>query len=161
MFLPGEESQAWLSPLSTIALMCLFAWWRVCKPCALQKSEDGYELTWAVNVMAPFLLTSLLLDNITSRIVNVSSISAGSSLDFNNLQQVKICSAGQSPHKSVISGLWDSKGSELLDSIWRVSQKSSILIFFWNWSSIPRQGKRRTSTAKYDLQHYPPADRAD
>lgn len=55
---------------------------------AVQKSNEGYELTWAVNVMAPFLLTSLLLDNITSRIVNVSSISAGSSLDFNNLQQV-------------------------------------------------------------------------
>ncbi len=53
-----------------------------------QKTKDGYELTWAVNVMAPFLLTSLLLDNITERIVNVSSISAGSSLDFNNLQQV-------------------------------------------------------------------------
>ena len=54
----------------------------------MQKSEDGYELSWAVNVMAPFLLTSLLLENITSRIVNVSSISAGSSLDFDNLQQV-------------------------------------------------------------------------
>jgi NAD(P)-dependent dehydrogenase (short-subunit alcohol dehydrogenase family) len=54
----------------------------------LQKTEDGFELSWAVNVMAPFLLTSLLLDNISGRIVNVSSISASSSLDFNNLQQV-------------------------------------------------------------------------
>jgi len=25
-------------------------------------SADGFELTWAVNVLAPFLLTSLLLD---------------------------------------------------------------------------------------------------
>lgn len=56
----------------------------------MQKSEEGFELTWAVNVMAPFLLTSLLLDSISSRIVNVSSISAGSSLDFNNLQQVSV-----------------------------------------------------------------------
>lgn len=36
-------------------------------------------MTWAVNVVAPFLLTRLLLDNITAghqpRIVNVSSIS--------------------------------------------------------------------------------------
>lgn len=54
----------------------------------VQKSEEGFELTWAVNVMAPFLLTSLLLDTVKSRIVNVSSISSGSSLDFGNLQQV-------------------------------------------------------------------------
>lgn len=57
-----------------------------------QKTEDGFELSWAVNVMAPFLLTSLLLDNITERIVNVSSISAGSSIDFDNLQQVIVAS---------------------------------------------------------------------
>ena len=59
----------------------------------LQKSDEGYELTWAVNVMAPFLLTSLLVDNVKSRIVNVSSISAGSSIDFHNLQQVCKASA--------------------------------------------------------------------
>lgn len=34
-------------------------------PERLQKTEDGYELTWAVNVMAPFLLTGLLLDTVT------------------------------------------------------------------------------------------------
>jgi len=55
---------------------------------SVQKTEDGFELSWAVNVMAPFLLTSLLLDDVTERIVNVSSISAASSLDFSNLQQV-------------------------------------------------------------------------
>ena len=49
-------------------------------------------MVWAVNVMAPFLLTSLLLDLVTDRIVNVSSISAGSSIDFSNLQQVHNCS---------------------------------------------------------------------
>ncbi|KAL0025261.1 hypothetical protein WJX77_011021 [Trebouxia sp. C0004] len=52
-------------------------------------SKDGYEMTWAINVLAPFLLTSLLKDIITERIVNVSSISAGRSIDFDNLQQEK------------------------------------------------------------------------
>lgn len=51
-------------------------------------SEDGFETTWAVNVLAPFLLTALLKDTVTERIVNVSSISAGSRIDFDNLQQV-------------------------------------------------------------------------
>ncbi len=54
----------------------------------MSKAPDGFEMTWAVNVMAPFLLTSLLLDRVTDRIINVSSISAGSSIDFSNLQQV-------------------------------------------------------------------------
>ena len=54
----------------------------------MQKSEDGFELTWAVNVVAPFLLTALLFDNVKERIVNTSSISAGSSIDWGNLQQV-------------------------------------------------------------------------
>lgn len=53
-------------------------------------SEDGYEMTWAINVLAPFLLTSLLKDVVTDRVVNVSSISAGSSIDFDNLQQVSL-----------------------------------------------------------------------
>jgi len=30
----------------------------------LTKSADGFELTWAVNVLAPFLLTSLLIDKV-------------------------------------------------------------------------------------------------
>lgn len=55
-----------------------------------QESNDGYELTFAVNVMAPFLLTSLLLDLLKagnkSRIVNVSSVSQTSFLDLDNLQ---------------------------------------------------------------------------
>ena len=39
-------------------------------------------------MLAPFLLTSLLLDTVKERIVNVSSISAGSHIDFDNLNQV-------------------------------------------------------------------------
>jgi NAD(P)-dependent dehydrogenase (short-subunit alcohol dehydrogenase family) len=45
-------------------------------------------MTWAVNVAAPFLLTSLLLPCISQRVVTVASISAASSIDFANLQQV-------------------------------------------------------------------------
>lgn len=51
-------------------------------------SEDGFEMTWAINVLAPFLLTSLLKDIVSERIINVSSISASSRIDFDNLQQV-------------------------------------------------------------------------
>ena len=52
-------------------------------------TEDGYELTWQVNVLAPYVLTSLLLDSVKERIVNVSSISAASRMDFDNLNQVR------------------------------------------------------------------------
>jgi NAD(P)-dependent dehydrogenase (short-subunit alcohol dehydrogenase family) len=37
------------------------------------ESEDGFELRFAVNYLAPFLLTSLLAERVTERIVNVSS----------------------------------------------------------------------------------------
>ncbi|KAK9815792.1 hypothetical protein WJX72_009527 [[Myrmecia] bisecta] len=52
-----------------------------------QLSKDGNEMTWQVNVLAPYILTALLLDRVTDRIVNVASISAASSIDFNNLNQ--------------------------------------------------------------------------
>jgi len=53
-----------------------------------KESEEGYELTFAVNYLSHFLLTSLLMpllrDSIPARIVNVAS--AGQSpLDFSNL----------------------------------------------------------------------------
>ena len=51
-------------------------------------SQDGIELTWAVNMLAPFLLTSLLLNTIQDRVVNVGSLALASTLDFENLQQV-------------------------------------------------------------------------
>lgn len=61
-------------------------------------TEDGYEQTWAVNVLAPFLLTSLLVDAVKERIVNVSSISAGSRIDFDNLNQVSKTFSSQRSH---------------------------------------------------------------
>jgi NAD(P)-dependent dehydrogenase (short-subunit alcohol dehydrogenase family) len=56
-----------------------------------QTSIDGFELTFAVNVLAPFLLTTRLLDtlktNAPARIVNVASTAmGGGTVDFSNLQ---------------------------------------------------------------------------
>ncbi len=53
-------------------------------------SDDGIEMNWAVNVAAPFLLTSLLLDTVTERVINVSSTNAADHIDFGNLQQVGV-----------------------------------------------------------------------
>lgn len=59
----------------------------------LQKSEDGYERTFAVNHLAPFALTSFLLGPLKrsapSRIVNVSSMMHSHFIDFENLQGEK------------------------------------------------------------------------
>jgi retinol dehydrogenase-12 len=56
-----------------------------------QLSADGFELTFAVNYLAPFLLTLRLLDtlkqNAPARIVNVASTALGGGMiDFANLQ---------------------------------------------------------------------------
>jgi retinol dehydrogenase 14 len=57
-------------------------------------SPEGIETTFAVNVLAPFLLANLLLEklkaSVPSRIVNVSSAAAnGQTIDFDNLQGEK------------------------------------------------------------------------
>ena len=53
-------------------------------------SQDGFEMTFAVNHLAYFLVTSLLLDLISKsdykRIVNVSSHIHSDNIDFDNLQ---------------------------------------------------------------------------
>ncbi len=59
-----------------------------------QLTEDGLEMQFAVNHLAPFLLTNLLLDELKagapSRIINVSSgMYKTASLDFDNLQGEK------------------------------------------------------------------------
>lgn len=57
-------------------------------------TEDGFEMTFAVNHLAPFLLTHLLLDllqrSAPSRIITVSSVAHfGASVDWSNLQGEK------------------------------------------------------------------------
>src|SRR5436309_5767669 len=57
-------------------------------------TPDGFEATLAVNYLAPFLLTELLLDTLKAsapaRIVNVSSAQhANASMEFDNLQSEK------------------------------------------------------------------------
>ncbi|MCB2221709.1 MAG: SDR family oxidoreductase [Bacteroidetes bacterium] len=56
-------------------------------------SQDGFEMTFAVNHISYFLLTGLLLDLIKksdyARIVNVASMAHASSLDFDNLNGEK------------------------------------------------------------------------
>ncbi len=59
-----------------------------------QTTEDGLEMTFAVNHIAPFLLTYLLLsllkNGAPSRIINVSSVShQRAAVDFDNLQSEK------------------------------------------------------------------------
>ena len=53
-------------------------------------TDDGFELTFQVNYLAPFLLTNSLLEilknNQPARIVNVVSEVHSNQLDFNNLQ---------------------------------------------------------------------------
>ena len=55
-------------------------------------SRDGFEMTWAVNHLAPFLLTNLLLERLKAapggaRIVNVASVAhKRGHIDFNDLQ---------------------------------------------------------------------------
>ncbi len=56
-----------------------------------QRSADGFEMTFAVNYLAPFLLTQSLLDtvraNVPGRIVNVASTALGGGrVDFGNRQ---------------------------------------------------------------------------
>ncbi|MCB1153974.1 SDR family oxidoreductase, partial [bacterium] len=55
------------------------------------ETKDGFETTFGVNHLAPFLLTNLLLDTVKAsapaRIVNVASmLHKNSKLDFDNLQ---------------------------------------------------------------------------
>ena len=75
-----------------------------------QVTEDGLEMTFAVNHLAPFLLTNLLLDRLKkgapARIITVSSsLHQRSLVDFNNLQGDKYYSGGQAYNLSKLGNV--------------------------------------------------------
>lgn len=67
----------------------------------LMITEDNLESTFAINVVAPYIISCLLLPLLkktkNSRILNISSMSQGGILDLNNLQFEK---GGFSSHTS-------------------------------------------------------------
>lgn len=75
-----------------------------------QLTEDGFETTFAVNHLAPFLLTNLLLDllkkSAPARIINVSSMAhEGVRLDFDDLQGKKRYAPYDAYSKSKLANL--------------------------------------------------------
>ena len=65
-----------------------------------QESADGFEMTFAVNYLAPFLLTLSLLDTLRSnapgRVVNVASTAMGGGQpDFGNRRLERALMAGR------------------------------------------------------------------
>lgn len=80
---------------------------------ARQESADGFEMTFAVNHLGPFLLTELLLDRIKAsapaRIVNVSSTAhkqTRGGLDFDDLQSTRRYSGMQVYARSKLENIY-------------------------------------------------------
>jgi len=78
-----------------------------------RETPDGFEATFAVNHLGPFVLTELLLERITSsapaRIVNVASTAhkgARKGLDFDDLQSTRRYSAMQVYSKSKLANIY-------------------------------------------------------
>ena len=75
-----------------------------------QTTVDGYEMTFALNHLAYFLLTQMLMDHLKaagqSRIVNVSSgAHGGTVLDFNDLQNERNYIGKQAYNQSKLANL--------------------------------------------------------
>jgi NAD(P)-dependent dehydrogenase (short-subunit alcohol dehydrogenase family) len=73
-------------------------------------SADGYELTFAVNHLAPFLLTNLLLDALKAaapaRVITVSSgAHTGAEIDFDDLQSSRRFSGFQTYGASKLANI--------------------------------------------------------
>lgn len=75
-------------------------------------SEDGFEMTFAVNHLGPFLLTLLLLDRVTksapARIVNVASTAhkgARRGLDFDDIQSERRYGGMQAYSRSKLANI--------------------------------------------------------
>ena len=75
-----------------------------------QTSADGFELTFAVNHLAPFLLTNLLLERLQASDGRVVTTSSGQSrkadIDFDDLQREKKWRALQSYGGSKLANVW-------------------------------------------------------
>jgi NAD(P)-dependent dehydrogenase (short-subunit alcohol dehydrogenase family) len=75
-----------------------------------QLSQDGFELTFAVNYLAPWVLTNLLLGSLANsrhaRIVNVASTALGGGhIDLDNLQNATEFSGWQAYANSKLANL--------------------------------------------------------
>ena len=74
----------------------------------LQRTEDGFELTFATNHLGPFALTGLLLDRLAAgaRIVTMSSVShVPGVIDFDDLQAEQNYDAGRAYEQSKLANL--------------------------------------------------------
>ncbi|HVA02213.1 MAG TPA: SDR family oxidoreductase [Acidimicrobiales bacterium] len=78
-----------------------------------RETEDGFEATFGVNHLGPFVLTELLLqrikDSAPARIVNVASTAhkgAGKGLDFDDLQSTRGYSGMQVYSKSKLANIY-------------------------------------------------------
>lgn len=76
-----------------------------------QLSADGIEMTFALNHLAPFLLTNLLLDTIQAsapaRIINVSSgAHTSGKIEFDNLQGERVYGFGAYPNAKLATILY-------------------------------------------------------
>ncbi len=78
-----------------------------------RQTEDGFEATFGVNHLGPFVLTDLLLprikDSAPARIVNVASTAhkgAGKGLDFDDLQSTRGYSGMQVYSKSKLANIY-------------------------------------------------------
>jgi len=87
------------------------------------KSKDGYEMNWAVNHLAPFLLTNQLLKTIKNsapaRIINVSSDShRGASINFDDISFSKDFSGKKAYEQSKLATILFTKqlAKELKDT---------------------------------------------
>lgn len=76
-----------------------------------QESVDGIEMTWAVNVLAPFLLTRLLLDvlkaSAPSRIINIgSTLHKNAKFNFDDVQMKRKYDGLLAYNNSKLALLW-------------------------------------------------------